>query len=222
MAATKHEWVEAQYIWTNLTYKLAPIGTVSGFKNAMDWIEYQELNQDNNNPMFQGYKYANAVLDEESGCMLELRDLLKHPKHSKIWNIAAYKEYGDLFQGYGKNADRTKIAKGTNTCHWCPKTQVQKNKKATYAWYVVNVRPEKYDPNRLRITVSGNRLDYFGEISIGTKSLETAKILINSVLLTKNAKFMALDISNFYIQNDLEDYQYIWFHISMIPQEITN
>ena len=159
--------------------------------------------------MFQGYKYANAVLDEESGHMLELRDLLKHPKHSKIWTIAACKEYGRLFQGYGKNADGTKIAEGTNTCHWCPKSQVPKHKKATYAQYIVDVRPEKEDPNRVQITAGGNRLDYFGETSTETASLETAKILINSVLSTKNAKFMAMDISNFYIQNDLEDYQYI-------------
>ena len=31
---------------------------------------------------------------------------------------------------------------------------------------------------------------------------------------------MSIDISNFFIQTDLEDYQYIRFHISMIPQEI--
>ena len=149
------------------------------------------------------------MLDEESGRMFELRDLLKHPKHSKTWTIAACKEYGRLFQGYGKNADGSKIAEGTNTCHWCPKAQVPKHKKATYARYVVDVRPEKEDPNRVRITAGGNRLDYFGETSTETASLETAKILINSVLSTKNAKFMAMDISNFYIQNDLEDYQYI-------------
>ena len=31
---------------------------------------------------------------------------------------------------------------------------------------------------------------------------------------------MSIDISNFFIQTDLEDYQYIRFHIDMIPQEI--
>ena len=31
---------------------------------------------------------------------------------------------------------------------------------------------------------------------------------------------MSIDISSFYIQNDLPDYQYICFHISIIPQEI--
>ena len=31
---------------------------------------------------------------------------------------------------------------------------------------------------------------------------------------------MSIDISNFFIQTDLDDYQYIRFHISIIPQEI--
>ena len=53
-----------------------------------------------------------------------------------------------------------------------------------------------------------------------TAFFETAKILINSVLSTKNSRFMSIDISNFYIQTDLKDFQYIRFHISMILQEI--
>ena len=44
--------------------------------------------------------------------------------------------------------------------------------------------------------------------------------MINSTLSTKGAKFMAMDISNFYIHNDLKDYQYIRYAISEIPQEI--
>ena len=53
-----------------------------------------------------------------------------------------------------------------------------------------------------------------------TASIEMAKILINSVLSTKNTRFMSIDISNFYIQTDVKDFQYIPFHISMILQEI--
>ena len=63
-------------------------------------------------------------------------------------------------------------------------------------------------------------MDFFGETSTETASLETVKILINSIISTKNAKFMAIDLSNFYIENELEDYQYICFHISKILQEI--
>ena len=101
-----------------------------------------------------------------------------------------------------------------------PKSKVSKKNKATYTQYVVNVRLEKDNSNRVQIKASGDRLDCFGEKSTETATLETANILINSFLSTKNAKFMAMDIFNFYIQNDLEDFQYIWLHISMIPQKI--
>ena len=81
-------------------------------------------------------------------------------------------------QGFGKNKDGTQIVKGTNTCHWCKKPKVPKHKKVTYARTVVDVRPEKEDPNRVRITAGGNRLEYYGETPTETASLETAKILI--------------------------------------------
>jgi hypothetical protein len=82
------------------------------------------------------------------------------------------------------------------------------------------VRPEKEEINKVRITAGGNRLDYLGETSTEAASIETTKLLINSVLSTPGARLGTIDISNFYIQNYLKEYQYMRFHISMIPQEI--
>jgi hypothetical protein len=59
-----------------------------------------------------------------------------------------------------------------------------------------------------------------GETSIEAASIETTKILINIVLSTPGARLGTINISNFYIQNYLKDYQYMRFHIGMIPQEI--
>ena len=72
----------------------------------------------------------------------------------------------------------------------------------------------------MQFTAGGNISKHNGQTSIEKASIETAKLLVNSVLSTKDAKFMAMDISNFYIQIDLEDYQYIYFPIDMIPQDI--
>ena len=63
-------------------------------------------------------------------------------------------------------------------------------------------------------------LQYTGETSTETASIETAKLLINTTISTKGAKFMAIDISNFYTHNNLKDYQYMRFAMSEIPQEI--
>ena len=63
-------------------------------------------------------------------------------------------------------------------------------------------------------------MDYTGPTSTETSLIETAKLLINSTLSTKRAQFAAIEIFNFYIHNDLDDYQYLRFEIKMIPQEI--
>jgi hypothetical protein len=47
-----------------------------------------------------------------------------------------------------------------------------------------------------------------------------AKILFNSVISTKGAKFMTLDISNFYLNTPMQRPEYIHLNIRDIPKEI--
>ena len=91
----------------------------------------------------QCYKYANAVINEDTGNVLDLKKLLKDQKYSETWSKAASNEYGRLFQGCGNNNDGSQRIVGTNTCHWIKKEQVPKNKTATYARTVVDIRPKK-------------------------------------------------------------------------------
>ena len=49
-----------------------------------------------------------------------------------------------------------------------------------------------------------------------------AKILFNSVVSTRNAKFMTMDISNFYLMTPLKQLGYICISIKDIPDEIIN
>jgi hypothetical protein len=46
------------------------------------------------------------------------------------------------------------------------------------------------------------------------------KILFNSIISTQNAKFMTMDISNFYINTPMKRPEYIRLNIRDIPQEI--
>ena len=64
----------------------------------------------------------------------------------------------------------------------------------TYANIIVDYRPHKEDPNRVRITAGGNLIIYPGELTTRTADITTSKIMWNSVLSTKNAKYMCLDI----------------------------
>ena len=49
-----------------------------------------------------------------------------------------------------------------------------------------------------------------------------AKLLFNIVVSTRNAKFMTMDILNFYLMTPLKRLEYILICIKDIPDEITN
>ena len=59
------------------------------------------------------------VMDEETGEMLEFRQLRSHPKYKKIWDTSYANELGSLYQGVGtKNEDPTqKRVRGTDKFH---------------------------------------------------------------------------------------------------------
>ena len=47
---------------------------------------------------------------------------------------------------------------------------------------VCEVRPEKDDPDRTRITIGGSHICFPGDVGTNTASLELFKVLLNSVL----------------------------------------
>ena len=95
-----------------------------------------------------------------------------------------------------------------------------KDRKATYANFVVDIRPEKEETHRVRLTVGGNLIEYPGNVSTETADLTTAKILFNSIISTPNERFLGLDIKNFYLNNDMERYEYMKITVELIPEEI--
>ena len=98
--------------------------------------------------------------------------------------------------------DKRIEAIGTNTFKILRPDQVfliQNDRVVTYANIVVDYRPHKEDPNHARITAGGNLIIYPGKLKTGTVDITTSKILWNSVLSTKNEKYMCLDIKYFYV-----------------------
>jgi len=72
----------------------------------------------------------------------------------------------------------------------------------------------------VRITVGGNLINYPGELTTNTADLITSKILWNSVLSTPNAKYMTVDIKNFYLNTPLDRYEYMRIPLTLIPQHM--
>ena len=82
---------------------------------------------------------------------------------------------------------------------------------------MVDFRPQKADPHRIRITAGGNLIYYPGELSTRTADLTTSKLLWNSVLSTPGAEYMCLDLKNFYLSAALDRYEYMKMPISVFP-----
>ena len=158
---------------------------------------------------------AMAVMDQATGKMLNYRQLLKDPKYRAEWLTSAANEFGRLAQGI-------RDIKGTNTIHIIHKSEIpeERFKDVTYGNFVCTVRPEKDEKNRTRLTVGGDRINYPGEVATPTAEMLVAKILFNSVISTPGARFMTLDVGNFYLNTPLKRPEYLRIHIDDIPDEI--
>ena len=69
----------------------------------------------------------------------------------------------------------------------------------------MDIRPLKDEKYRVRITVGGDKLNFCGDASSVAASLATVKLLLNSVVSTKDAKFTTADIKDFFYASFLPD-----------------
>ena len=90
----------------------------------------------------------------------------------------------------------------------------------TYARIVVDFRPQKTDPNRVRIIVGGNLIDYPYELTTRTADLTTSKVMWNSVISTPGAKYACADVKSFYLMTPLDRFEYMQMRIDLVPQEL--
>ena len=157
---------------------------------------------------------CNAIIDPKTGASLEYRHLIKDDTTKVIWNKSFSNELGRLANGVGNRV------KGTNTIKFIPKSEVPKGRKVTYGRIVVDFRPTKSEPNRTRLTVGGDKIDYPGPVRTDTADMLTAKQLLNSVVSTPRARCCILDIKDFYLNNLLPRYEYMRMALKLIPQDI--
>ena len=146
------------------------------------------------------------------------KKLANDPLLKEVWTKAMCKELGNIAQGFGDE-------KGTNTVKFLTHAEIAaipKDRRVTYARIVVDYRPQKDDPNRVRITVGGNLLDYPGELTTRTADLTTTKLLWNSVVSTKGARYKTADIKSFYLETPLDRYEYMRMPFDIIPAEFAD
>ena len=159
---------------------------------------------------------ALAVMDKATGKLLNYRQLLRHPAYNADWTLSSANEFGRLANGVVGRV------KGTNTIKFIPKSAIPKDRRkdVTYGSFVCTVRPEKKEPNKTRFVISGDRINYPGEVTTPTADMLVTKFLLNSVISTRGAKFMTMDISDFYLNTPMRRPEYIRLNMRHIPKEI--
>jgi len=183
-------------------------------KKSLAMTELAQAIFDDN--QFATKEYANEVFDEESGQLLKYRKLITHPKYQEVWLHSSANEFGRLAQGVGGRI------KGTDTIFFIYKTQVPPDrwKDVTYAKFVCELKPNKAEIHRTRLTVGGDKVHYPGDVGTPTADLTLVKIHLNSVISTPGARYMTLDVKNFYLNTPMVRYEYVRIKLDDIPEEI--
>jgi hypothetical protein len=138
-----------------------------------------------------------VVLDNDTGNLLEYHHLIKYPKYKNTWSNS----FGTEIRG---------LATTTETIFFISKTDIPHNRRGnvTYCRIVCIYREGKKDKYRTRITMGGNLINYPGDCGTPTADLLTVKLLLNSIISTPNAKFMSIDIKDFYLCTLMARYEY--------------
>ena len=119
--------------------------------------------------------------------------IIKVPELRDVWLKAMCKELGRIAQGWGDT-------KGTDTVRFMTHDEIAKIPKdrvVTYTRIVCDYRPQKEDPNRVRLAAGGNLIDYPEDCKTRTTDVTTSKIMWNSVISTPGARYACADVKFF-------------------------
>jgi hypothetical protein len=84
----------------------------------------------------------------------------------------------------------------------------------------VDIKGHKEEKECTILAAGGDQIEYPGNKSTRAAGLTTTKILINGVILTLGAKFLVIDIKNFYLYTPLGRFEYMVINLLSLPQEM--
>ena len=103
-------------------------------------------------------------MNEETGEMQNYQKLSKQDSTHEIWALAMCKELGTLSQGYKGLVEGKNIFFFVSHDKIC---DIPPDKTVTYARIIIDYRPQKSDPNSVRLTVG-----VISSMSQGTSALQ--------------------------------------------------
>jgi hypothetical protein len=155
---------------------------------------------------------SNAVIHPVTGKEMEYSALVKDPRLQPLWTRCFGSECGRLFQGI-------RDIPGTDTCFFIELKNIPNDRNITYGKIICDYKPHKKEKERVRLTVSGDRLDYSGDVATSMADISIFKILINSTLSTKDAATTMMDIKKYYLGTPPPRFEYTKMLLSRVPEE---
>ena len=159
--------------------------------------------------------YTAPITHADTGMSMEYRDLIMDPTIKDIWLCSTANEFGRLAQGL-----RDKCIDPNNTIFFNPIDKIPPDKQLTYAHFISSYHPQKAEPHRTCLTVGSNLIDYPGNLSMKVADMTTFKILANRTLSTPGARWLGLDVKNYYLGTPMNYYEYMFIPINLITLEI--
>ena len=93
-------------------------------------------------------------------------------------------------------------------------------KDITYGKFVCELKPNKEEVERTRLTMGGDKVNYPFEVGTPTGEMLLVKTHANSVVSTPNARYMTINISNFYLNTPMVRPEYLKVKLSDIREEV--
>ena len=90
----------------------------------------------------------------------------------------------------------------------------------TYGHIVTHFRLEKEEPYQIRLTVGGDRINFPGDCGTPVTDILTVKLLLNSDISTKIARFVTIDTKNFYLNTPMDRPEFMRLRVADMPDSI--
>jgi hypothetical protein len=183
--------------------------------NTCSYITSRSLTPANTARCSFPIEILNAVPDMNTGELLEMRHLLVNPKYKKLWGKSYTTELGHLAQGIPG------ISKGTDNIVFIARDEIPLAwlKDVTYGRVCVNYHPKKDDHNCMHLTVGGNRVNFPLDCGTPTVDMVMVKLLLNSVISTKGARYCTIDLKDFYLMTPMIRLEYMRMKIKDLPED---
>ena len=68
--------------------------------------------------------------------------------------------------------------------------------------------------------MGGNLVNYPNNCGTPTANLLVVKLMLNSVISTMNAKFMTIDLNDFYLMTPMSRYEYFRMKLELFPEDV--